>query len=298
MPALTSLPTVVTLLDLAPWELPERFGRRVLGGLGHRLRTRLLRRAAAVIVASEATAASARALLGIRRARLHVIPLAPRPAFAGTPPDRSGPTIDPRTERERLGLPGRYFVYSGRYDARQDLATLLMALARLAAAGRPTGLPEGESWPPRVLLVGASPDDRAALARAAARHGVGDSISYAPRLEAPRLAALVREARAAVLPVLVESAGLAAIEAIACGTPVIASEVGVLPEVIGSAGLVVPPRDPERLAVALSTAWVDDTVRDAVAVAARKAATSRSWTWSDVARATRGVYQAAVGRQP
>jgi glycosyltransferase involved in cell wall biosynthesis len=297
VPALTSLPTVVTLLDLAPWELPDRFGRRILGGVGHRLRTRLLRRAAAVIVASDATAASARALVGIRRSRLHVIPLAPRPAFAATAAQRSGTTIDPRSERERLGLPSRYFVYSGRYDARQDLGTLLAALAKLAAAGRPSALPDGETWPPRVLLVGASPDDRAALARAAARHGVGDSISYAPRLEPPRLAALVREARAAVLPVLVESTGLAAIEALACGTPVIGSEVGVLPQVIGTAGLVVPPRDPDRLAVALSTAWVDDSVREAIAAAAREVARSRSWAWADVARATRGVYRAAAGQR-
>ena len=50
-------------------------------------------------------------------------------------------------------------------------------------------------------LVGASPDDRAALARAAAREGVGDALAYAPHLPDVRLAALVRGARAAVLPV-------------------------------------------------------------------------------------------------
>jgi glycosyltransferase involved in cell wall biosynthesis len=99
-----------------------------------------------------------------------------------------------------------------------------------------------------------------------------------------------------VLPVLVESAGLAAIEALACGTPVIASEVGVLPEVVGTAGLVVPAGDPDRLAVALSTAWADDGVREGIAAAARDKAARSAWTWADVARATRAVYRAAAGR--
>ena len=64
-------------------------------------------------------------------------------------------------------------IYSGRYDARQDLGSLLGALRELAEAGRPAGLATDEPWPPRLLFAGASPDDRAALARAAAREGVG-----------------------------------------------------------------------------------------------------------------------------
>jgi glycosyltransferase involved in cell wall biosynthesis len=125
---------------------------------------------------------------------------------------------------------------------------------------------------------------------------VGDAILYAPRLEAPRLAALVGGARAAVLPVLAESAGLAAIEAIACGTPIVASDVGVLSELVGAAGLVVPPRDPERLAIALATAWVDDTVRAGIAAAARQQARRRIRSWADIARETRVVYRTVGGR--
>ena len=165
-----------------------------------------------------------------------MVPFAPRPAFTPDGPDASG-------ERERLGLPDRYLVYAGRYDARQDLASLLRALAELAKAGRPPSLAPEDPWPPRILLVGASPEDRAALARAAAREGVGDVLAYAPRLPDDRLAALVRGAHAAVLPVLSEAAGFAAIDALACGTPVIASAVGALPELVGSAGILVPHRN-------------------------------------------------------
>jgi glycosyltransferase involved in cell wall biosynthesis len=300
LPIATSLPIVVTLLDLAPWELPSAYQRSLPSRFGHRLRARLFRDAAAVIVGSEAVAAAARSLLHLRRDRLRIVPLAPRPAFrladptgAGGRPGRTG-TVDPRDERERLGLPERYLVYAGRYDARQDLGTLLRALSGLAAAGRPSTLPDDEPWPPRVLLAGASPDDRASLARAAAREDVGDALAYAPRLDDERLAALVRGARAVLLPVVSDSAGLPAIEAIACGTPVVASAVGCLPEIVGAAGILVEPRDPARLASALHAAIADDRVHARLAATARERAEASNRTWSDVARETRRIY-AEVG---
>ena len=283
VPLLSGIPTVVTLLDLAAWELPHAYQRGVATRFGQRLRGQLLREAAAVIVGTRAVAASARRLLRLRRDRVRVVPLAARPEFR-QPPDPNAS----RQERERLGLPERYLVYSGRYDARQDLATLLSALAELASSGRPDGLPDAVPWPPRLLLVGASPGDRAALARAAARHGVGDALAYAPRLEPSRLAALVAGARAAILPVVSEAAGLAAIEALACGTPVVASAVGALPELVGPAGILVEPRDSARLGVALATIWTDDRVHAGLADAARDRVSNR--TWADVARETRVVY--------
>lgn len=306
LPIATSIPIVVTLLDLAAWELPSAYQRTLSSRFGHRLRARLMRDAAAVIVGSEAVATAARRLLHVRRDRLRVVPLAPRPAFrllgpAPTPaggPRRNGDHGDPRAERERLGLPERYLVYSGRYDARQDLGTLLRALAELAAAGRPSTLPEAEPWPPRVLLAGASPDDRASLARAAAREEVGDALAYAPRLDDERLATLIRGARAVLLPVVSDSAGLPAIEAIACGTPVVASAVGCLPEIVGAAGILVEPRDSARLASALATAIADDRVHAGLVATTRERAEATIRSWTDVARETRRIYAevGAIGR--
>jgi glycosyltransferase involved in cell wall biosynthesis len=108
------------------------------------------------------------------------------------------------------------------------------------------------------------------------------------------LAGLVRGARAAILPVVSEAAGLPVIEALACGTPVVASAVGPLPELVGAAGLLVEPRDPDRLAVALATIWVDDTVHAGIAALARERAEEEPRTWADVARETRSIY-AEVG---
>ena len=300
IPLATGLPLVVTLLDLAPWELPGAYQRSPASRLGQRLRARLLRDAAAVIVGSEAVAAAARRLLRVRRERLRVVPFAARAAFSFWPSDGEAPSPGggaARAERERLGLPERYLVYSGRYDARQDLATLLRALEQLATAGRPEGLAAEVAWPPRVLLVGASPDDRASLARAAARVDVGDALAYAPRLSDERLAALVRGARAAILPALSDATGLPALEAIACGTPVVASAVGALPEVVGAAGILVPPREPDRLAAALATVWAEESLHSRLAAAARERAQTDRRTWADVAAETRRVY-AEVGIRP
>jgi len=313
IPLATGLPLVVTLLDLAPWELPGAYQRGRAARFGQRLRGRLLRDAAAVIVGTPAVGRAARRLLRIRRDRIHVVPLAPRAAFRlgdGSPaaagprlvpaPGRSGTggAPDPRAERDRLGLPSRYVIYSGRYDARQDLSTLLRALRELSDAGRPAGLDPDEPWPPRVLLAGATPDDRAALARAAAREDVGEALVYAPRLDDERLAALVRGARAALLPVVSDSAGLPAIEAIACGVPVIASTVGALPEIVGAAGILVEPRDPRRLASALEAAFLDDRLHATLAEAARERAATEPRTWADVARETRAVYAQAAAVTP
>jgi len=293
-PILSRIPIVVTLLDLAPWELPETFQRTPGSRFGQRLRARLVRDAAAVLVSSEAVAVLARRLLRLRPSRIRVVPLAPHPAFAAAA--RAGGEADAAVaeDRERLGLPERFLVYFGRFDARHDVATLLRALAALEGRARPRGLRARDAWPPRVLIVGASPEDRAALARAANRVGGGDALLYAPAMPPERLAPLVRESRAVVLPALSDAAGLPALDALAAGVPVVATNVGALPDVVGTAGILVEPRDPGRLAEALRTAWADERVHGRLVEAARVRAEGGARTWSDVAWETRRVY-AEVG---
>ena len=75
--------------------------------------------------------------------------------------------------------------------------------------------------------------------------------------------------------------------------PVVASAVGALPEIVGRAGILVEPRDPDRLAEALRTVWVDDRMHQRLRDAARDRASDRR-TWADVALETRRIY-AEVG---
>ncbi len=302
LPIGPGLPVVATLLDLAPWELPEQYQRTPAARFGQRLRAQLLRDAAVVLVGSAAVARAASRLLHLRAARLRVVPLAGGDAFRPLPPAGTEPGDAAREalrgERERFGLPERYLVYSGRYDARHDLGTLLETLARLAAAGRPPRLARAVAWPPRILLVDASPEDRASLAREAAAVGVGECLAYAPGLDAERTALLVAGARALVHPVLADATALPALDALAAGTPVVASAVGALPDAVGTAGLLVEPRDPDRLALALRAVWTEEQVHRGIAAAAAVRAAAGRRTWSDVARETRVVYAEVAGARP
>jgi glycosyltransferase involved in cell wall biosynthesis len=301
LPLGSRIPVVATLLDLAPWEFVRHFRRDPVARFGQRLRGRLLRRAAAVVVAGAAPAGTARRLVRVPAGAIRVVPLAPRPSFrpsaADGPGARTGSGTAGRREREKLGLGARYLVYAGRFDARHDVGTLLAALALLAAEARPAELAEDVSWPPRICLVDASPDDRAAVSLAAARAGVGDLLWYAPHLPDARLAALVAGARALVHPVRADSAGLAALDALAAGVPVVASAVGVLPEIVGGAGLLVEPGDAARLATALRAAWADDVVHAAL-VAAVAGRTIAARTWADVAADLRAVWASAARTAP
>ncbi|HET8786596.1 MAG TPA: glycosyltransferase family 4 protein [Candidatus Limnocylindrales bacterium] len=297
LPIASRLPTVATLLDLAPWQLPDPFQRTAASRFGQRLRGQLLRDAAAVLVGTDAVATAARRLLRIRAARLRVVPLAPSRAYAMAAAGRGRDAAAARRLTERLGLGERYLVYPGRHDARHDASTLMSALARLSRSDRPDGLAAAIAWPPRVLVLEATPDDRAALARVAARHDATAHVVYAPALPPDEEVAIVAGSRAIVLPMIAESTGLAALDAITVGVPVIASAVGALPEVVGTAGILVEPRDPDRLAAALTAAWGDDAVQRTIAAAARGRSRDIRRTWADVAADVRRIY-AEVGVHP
>ncbi len=304
VPLGSRLPVVATLLDLAPWELPEVYARSIAARFGHRLRARVLRDATRLIVTSRATGESARRRIHIRPERIVVVPLAADEAFgpAAAGVDRVAAV------RARLDLPDRYLVFAGRYDARKDLGTLFAALQGLrtegatgkaAKVGKAAGA--AEPWPPFVVLAGAAGADAtdvAALGRAAERYGVADLVRLTPRLSHDELASLEAGSAGFVFPTISEGTGLAATEALALGIPVVASKTGPLPEIVGSAGILVEPRDPARLAAALRSIWSDGRIHAQLARAAQARAAGPRRTWHDVARETRAVYADAAAAAP
>ena len=304
VPLASGLPVVATLLDLAPWELPERYASSPAARFGHRLRARTLRDAKAVIVTAQANADAARRLLHLRPERLAVIPLAADPAFH----PGAGDATRMAALRARFDLPPRYLAFAGRYDARQDFATLFSALAALRsetarperpgeAAPADDGSPVDPGWPPVVVLAGAAGDEHAdspAVARAAARAGVADLVRLTPRLRPTEQATLVHGSSALVVPALSDATGLGAIEALAVGVPVVCTRVGGLAEVVGPAGIIVEPRDPARLATALRAVWQGGAVARQITARARERATGPQRTWNDVALETRRVYIGAL----
>lgn len=310
LPIASGLPMVVTVLDLAAWELPAVYQRTLAERFGQRLRVRLLRQAARIVVASDATARATARFLRFPQERIHVVHLAPTVRSIGAVErDEHLAAL-----RERFGLPARYLLFRAQYDARKDLVTLLRALVTLGdqtgpdvgtRAGQAAADPTPNPWPP-VLAIATPPspggddsvDDEgaAAVVRLVGREHAAGCVRIIPALSAAEDAALVAGARAVVHPALVDGTGLPVIDALAAGVPVVASNVGALGELVEKAGILVPPRDARRLAAAITTVWTDERVHARLvrAVAARTSVRSR--TWLDVAAETRAVYQLAASR--
>ncbi len=287
MPARSAMPVVATLLDLAPWELPELYARSAASRLGHRSRAAGLRRASRVLVASRATADAVARLLGVDRDRIAVVPLAADDAFQPGPPD---PSLLQQL-RDTHHIPDRFLVVGGRYDARSDLPTLLAALRILRDRGTAT------ADLPCLVLAGAAghdPEGRSRVTKLAERHAVLDLVRLTPPLPVVARAALEAAAVGHVQPALSDATGMSAHESLASGIPVIASRTGALPEVVGAAGIIVEPREPGRLAAALLTLWSGGPVAIQVTRAAQARAAGPRRRWSDVALDTRTAYARAV----
>lgn len=304
VPLASQLPVVATLLDLAPWEMPDAYAASPAARFGHRLRARVLHDAARVIVCSRHTAESARRRLHLPEERISVVPLAVDEAFRAAARDADRLA----SLRRRFALPERYMVFCGRYDARKDLSTLLAAMRALrdgqgddqANVGRPARNGHQPAGPPTLVLAlqYSAAGDAQALQRLVAREGVADIVRvvHAPQLE--DRAALVADAVAFVYPSLSEGTGLSVLEALSIGVPVIASRAGAPPEFVGSAGIIVEPRDPRRLAAAVAALWAGDALAEQLTRAARARAAAWSRTWADVAGETRAAYAvAAAGRR-
>jgi glycosyltransferase involved in cell wall biosynthesis len=224
--------------------------------------------------------------------RVFVVPLAARPQIRDAAIDReAGPEI-----ARHYGLGERYLAYAARFDARHDLRTMLAALASFARA-RPSGVPDSVPWPPRVVIPEASPEDRASIARLAARLGVGHLLAFTPGLADDRLATLLAGARAVLVPAITDAAGLGVLDGLAVGVPIVATAVDGLPELVGDAGVIVPPGEPDRLVTGIAAVWADDRLHARLAEKATASEAGRR-TWVDVAGDTRAVYAAATGTRP
>jgi glycosyltransferase involved in cell wall biosynthesis len=176
--------------------------------------------AAAVITPSGAAATDLIAAYGLSAERVHAVPHGVDPTFT--------PGLPGGSELVGVGVP--YVLYAATLHPRKNLAVLRAAMRRLTAEGFP-----------HVLAVAgfAAPDRADSTALEAAAGGEG-AVRLAQTTDA-QLAALMAGAAAVCLPSLYEGFGLTALEALACGAPLVVSDRGALPEVVGDAAVVVEP---------------------------------------------------------
>ena len=183
-----------------------------------------------------------------------------------------------------LGLPSEYIVFVGRIAPNKGLGHLLGALALLPPARRPA-----------LVLMGTDWGERAALERLATELGLTELLTWTGHVEDRRdYRAVFRHARALVLPSEWEAYGLVLLDAMAAGTPIVATSVGAVPEVLqhGALGRLVPYGDPGALAEALSRLLEDRG--DTAARAERAAAAVQKLDWSVSAERLTQIYRDAV----
>lgn len=165
-----------------------------------------------------------------------------------------------------------YLLFVGGLQPRKDPVTAVRALA-------------GVDRELELVIVGPDRGERGRVLAAAASAGVEDRIHLMDYVERAELLALYRGARALVFPSRYEGFGLPILEAMGCGTPVVAAATTAIPEVVGDAGVLVPPGDAEALAHGIRQA-LDDSDRY-VAAGLTRAAEHR---WATTARRTALVY--------
>jgi D-inositol-3-phosphate glycosyltransferase len=252
-------------VDIGPSETDERA----------EIEARVLRTADAIIASSEHERNAMVDLYGASGADVHVTP-------PGIDLDLFRP-IDRQAARATLGLNGdRVVLAAGRIDPIKGFDTLLDATALL-----------GEREHTRLLLIGGKRGDPEldALASRARELGIGDRVTFVGAVPQRDLPTYYSAADVCVVPSHYESFGLVAAEALACGTPVVASKVGGLPSIVhdGENGLLVPWRRPEAFAESIELVLRNQPLRRRLARTARQSVAHLSW--EQTARGTIGIYR-------
>jgi len=248
-------PQVITVPDLIPWHLPRRAWHRLYRLYFEGILKPALRRARAVIAYSQASAQDVSETLGVPGNKLHVCPLGVDAHYSPG------------------GPPGDYFLCVANPKPHKNVALLLDAWARYRG-------------PYRLVLVcpeAAWLDER--LARC------GPRVERRFPVAEAELPALYRSAQALLFPSYFEGFGLPALEAMACGTPVMAAHATSLPEVVGDSGWLFDPRDSRELLACLEAFSPARRAEKAAAALER----ARAFTWEACARAHLQVYESALG---
>ena len=264
---------VVTISDLSAIHFPEMCSPDVLQWPP--LLTRALRRGAWVHTISHAVAEEVRDLHPEAADRVVAVPLAV---------DRPPPPLPATSGRRGRYLAGgdRYVLSLGTAEPRKDLPGLVRAFDAVAAED------------PEVRLVLAGPDG---IGTAQLEASIGEAV-HRNRIvrvgwvdDEGRLA-LLRGASVVAYPSRYEGFGLVPLEALAAGTPVVATATGAIPEVLGDGGLLVPPGDVDALGEGLARLLTDEQLVSSLLRAGSKRVDA--YSWSDTVRGLVDVYRSAV----
>ena len=277
MPYAPGVPTVSTCYDLIPLLYPEYFtaGQRLIFWLTHRLATTISQ---AVLAISHVTKADLIRRFHLKPDKIIVTPLAADPRFAPRSP------AEIAVMRQRHRLPARYGLYFGSNKPHKNLMRLLEAWSLVARRVAPVQLVIAGHWDTRFPQV----------QDCAATLGLEGSTRFLGPVPEEDLPALYSGAEWFIFPSLYEGFGLPVVEAMACGAPVLCSDIPVLREAAGEAALFFDPTELTAIAHALERA-VDGA--DRVEWAQRGLARAGQFSWKQTAQQTLAVYERVLARK-
>jgi glycosyltransferase involved in cell wall biosynthesis len=253
-------------LDIAAASLRKQFTTRRWYAFV-RMQAFVARRIRTILGVSSASAADTVADFGLQLEQMTVVPLGVDTTLFSPSADR---------------VPGRLVVVASADSPLKGLSHFLDAAAKL-----------GTDRDIDVQLV--SNLDPEGPAHQRIHHGdLAGIVTVHSGIADAELARLISSAQVMVVPSLYEGFSLPAVEAMSCGTPLVASAAGALPEVVGDAGVLVEPGDVEQLVAQIGRLLDDPGERDRLSTVARQRALDR-FSWIAVARATAQAYEKVIG---
>lgn len=273
-PVPSRVPVVYTFHDIFPIRNPEWYeprARRLFKAAARDAR----RRAARIIAVSDWVAQAVADELTIERSRITVIHEGVSERFFAAPTTETVSAVC-----STFGIePQRYVLYVGAVSPRKNIITLVRAIERVDRRIR-------------LVVAGHAGAGAELLSGEIERLRLTERVLMAGRVDDPGCAALMAGSLALVHPSLDEGFGLTPLEALAIGTPAIASRSGALPEVLGDAAVLLDPQDVDAWAAAMDRIGQDRAYAAALVEKGKQRA--RLFTWERAARETAAVHEAVL----
>jgi len=269
---LSRLPQVIVVHDVLPLRFPTEYPRQQY--YFRYLVPAMLRRARAVVTVSQHTKEDILTFYGIDAGQIHVVP-------NGYDVDSFSVGHESQEIRAKYGL-GAYLLYVGNLLPHKNLQALMSAFALISMRYSQT------------LVIAGRRDPRyyPSLEAQTRTLGIQARVRFLDYVPAKDLPALYAGAEVFVLPSLYEGFGLPVLEAMACGTPVIASRTSSIPEVAGDAAILIDPRNVHELSTAMEAVLGDAEMREAMR---RKGlARAAQFSWSRMAMTILNILERAA----
>jgi len=230
----------------------------------------------AIIAVSQATADDLVHLAGARPEKIHLVYEAPDASLTPLPREEAAADV-----QQRFSIVGPYVLFVGTLEPRKNIPSLIAAFGQLR-----------KDFPVRLVLAGRNGWLSDSIFRSVKEQAVVDGVVFLEDFDASDLRSLYSGAEVLALPSLYEGFGLPAVEAMACGTPVVVANTGALPEVVGDAGVFIRPDDPTDIAQGLG--WVLGNPKFREVLSQKGLERAATFSWERAARETLAVYDAVA----